>query len=266
MQLYSWNVNGLRACWAKGNLANWLEASQPDFLCLQEIKATEEQSPIGDLRDYRQTWFPSQTKKGYSGVLTLSRQTPKTVQRGFPSEIAAQHQLVDKFGDLNAEGRLLALDFGRFWLINVYVPNSKGDLGRIKVRQAWDSALKDYHQVLSAKKPVLICGDLNVAHQEIDLARPKDNVGKHGFTNEERQGLSNLLDTGLIDSFRHLHPDRTEAYSWWAAWGGARSRNVGWRIDYWLVDQRLKPAITSATIESEIMGSDHCPVGLKLDF
>ena len=172
MWFYSWNVNGLRACWAKGDLANWLSASRPDFLCLQEIKATEDQSPIGDLKDYHQIWFPSQAKKGYSGVLTLSRTTPDSIQRGFPAEIADRHQLVDKFGDLNAEGRLLGLDFGHFWLVNVYVPNSKGDLGRIETRQAWDSALKDYCQRLSTKKPVLICGDFNVAHHEIDLARP----------------------------------------------------------------------------------------------
>lgn len=264
MRLYSWNVNGLRACWAKGDLAGWLKSHQPDFLCLQEIKATQEQSPLEGLDNYHQIWFPSQTKKGYSGVLTLTQKQPKSIQRGFPDKIAGQHQLVDEFGDLNAEGRLLGLDFDDFWLVNVYVPNSKGDLGRLKARQAWDLALGDYCQGLSASKPVLICGDFNVAHQKIDLARPKANVGKHGFTEQERQGFSNLLGTGLIDSFRQLHPDQKEAYTWWTAWGGARAKNVGWRIDYWLVDQKLKPAIKSATIEAQVMGSDHCPVGLEL--
>ena len=265
MQFYSWNVNGLRACWAKGDLADWLKDSQPDFLCLQEIKATQEQSPIGNLDGYHQTWFPSQTQKGYSGVLTLSRQAPSKIQKGFPDEVVKDHQLVDKFGDLNAEGRLLALDFNRFFLVNVYVPNSKGDLSRLKTRQAWDMALKDYCRQLTSQKPLLICGDFNVAHQEIDLARPKANVGKHGFTNEERQGFSSLLGIDLIDSFRQLHPDQTEVYTWWTAWRDARAKNIGWRIDYWLVDQKLKGSIQTATIEAQIMGSDHCPVGLKLE-
>ena len=265
MWFYSWNVNGLRACWAKGDLANWLDRVQPDYLCLQEIKATPEQSPLGDLAGYHQTWWPSRTRKGYSGVLTLSRSAPTTIQRGFSEELARRYDLVDRFGDINAEGRLLSLEFDRFWLLNTYVPNSKGDLSRLDSRQQWDAALRDHCQQLAASKPVLISGDFNVAHQEIDLARPAANVGHHGFTDQERQEFSQLLATGLVDSFRQLHPDQTEAYTWWAAWGGARARNVGWRIDYWLVSQAMAPAIRSATIEAEIMGSDHCPVGLELE-
>ena len=264
MWLYSWNVNGVRACWNKGQLANWLERTQPECLCLQEIKATSEQSPWDQLDGYHQAWWPSQAKKGYSGVLTLSRSRPKSTRLGFPDKIQQSHNLVDRFGDINAEGRLLATEFDRFWLVNVYVPNSKGDLGRLPGRQCWDAALADHCRALASDKPVLICGDFNVAHQEIDLARPKANLGKHGFTEQERRGFDRLLETGLVDSFRHLHPDRTEAYSWWTAWGGARAKNVGWRIDYWLVGRQLASAIKSATIETEVIGSDHCPVGLEL--
>lgn len=265
MQLYSWNVNGVRACWNKGDLAGWLDQARPDCLCLQEIKAMPDQAPWEELAGYRQIWWPSQARKGYSGVLTLSRTEPKSTQTGFPDQIQRRHDLVDDFGDINAEGRLLALEFNRFWLVNVYVPNSKGDLGRLDGRQRWDAALADYCRQLARDKPVLICGDFNVAHQEIDLARPKDNVGKHGFTAQEREGFGRLLEAGFVDSFRQLHPDRTEAYTWWTAWRNARAKNVGWRIDYWLVDKRLAGAIKSATIEAEIMGSDHCPVGLELE-
>ena len=266
MLLYSWNVNGIRACWAKGQLAQLL-AGPGDIFCLQEVKAQESQSPIDSL-EINQYWSPAKTKKGYSGSLVLSRRAANHHFLDFLPEVAAKYpKLADKFGDSNQEGRLISLDYDNFYLVNVYSPNSKGDLSRLALRQeAWDPALADHCQILQKEKPVLLCGDLNVAHQAIDLARPKENEGKHGYTPQERQGLSNLLAKAqLVDSYRQLWPEKTDGYTWWSHWGQARQRNVGWRIDYWLVADQYKNQIKRAEIHREIEGSDHCPVSLEIN-
>ena len=266
MWLYSWNVNGVRACWNKGQLEQFLKR-QPEIVCLQEVKASQEQSPLPEL-GYHHYWSASLTRKGYSGTAILSRQPALSVSRDFPESISSKFQLEDSFGDSNREGRLLTLEFDNFYLVNVYSPNSKGDLSRLGLRtSAWDPALASYCQdLLTTNKSLLVTGDLNVAHQPIDLARPEANHKNHGFTREERASFSNLLAVGLVDSFRHLHPDKTQAYSWWSAWGQARQRNIGWRIDYWLVDQTSQNRISQATIEADVMGSDHCPIGLEIDW
>ena len=267
MDFYSWNVNGIRACWAKGDLGRLLSEKRPDVVCLQEIKATEAQSPLVGVDDYNQFWFSSQTKKGYSGTLILSRQPVLKTLIGFNDSIKKRYNLVDQFGDSNAEGRLLTVELKDCYVVNVYTPNSKGDLSRLKLRQVgWDPAFRDHCLDLARQKPVLAGGDFNVAHNPIDLARPEANVGKHGFTAGERQGFSDLLTAGFVDSFRDQFPDKSDAYSWWTAWGNARSRNVGWRIDYWVVSQSLAGAIGAATIETQFYGSDHCPIGLNLKF
>lgn len=263
MKLYSWNVNGIRAVWNKGKFQEFIQEHQPDILCLQETKAQPDQSPV-DLPDYVETWC-SAGRKGYSGTAIFSRDEPLSVIRNFPDKIASKYQLEDRFGNTNDEGRVLACEFSDFWVVSVYTPNSKGDLGRLQMReQSWDPAFADFLTDLSKTKPVLAAGDFNVAHQEIDLARPKPNVGKHGFTNEERQGFTNLLERGFLDSFRLLHPNTPEAYTWWTQWGNSRANNVGWRIDYWVVDRQLESSIINAAIHPDIEGSDHCPTSLEL--
>lgn len=269
MKLYSWNVNGIRAVWNKGMLQQFIDEHDPDILCLQETKAQPDQSPV-DLEQYEEFWYSAE-KKGYSGTAIFvksgsSKTKPVSVINGFSDNILSKYDLMDNFGDTSKEGRVLTLEFEDFYVCTVYTPNSKGKLERLKMREkAWDPAFKDHIQELASAKPVLTCGDMNVAHNEIDLARPKENVGKHGFTDEEREGFEKLLDTGLIDTFRTLHPDTTDAYSWWTHWGGSRARNVGWRIDYWLASNSLRDKITEAEIHSEVMGSDHCPVSINFD-
>ena len=202
---------------------------------------------------------------GYSGTAIFSKTEPQEILMGFSSEINSKFDLKDKFGDTTTEGRVLSARFPDFWVVTVYTPNSKGKLERLGLRfNAWDPAFLMHVQELEKTVPVLFCGDLNVAHQEIDLARPAENVGKHGFTDEERKGFDSLLASGFIDTFRTLHPDLSEAYSWWTAWGGARARNVGWRIDYWLASSAIKDRIVSASIHPEVMGSDHCPVSIEI--
>ncbi len=264
MKLYSWNVNGIRAVWNKGLFQKFIEEHSPDILCLQETKAQQDQSPV-DLADYIEYWHSAE-KKGYSGTAIFSKVEPLSVINGFPDEISSKYNFTDKFGDTSKEGRVLTVEFADFYVCTVYTPNSKDKLERLGMRAlAWDPAFRDHIAMLQRKKPVLTCGDFNVAHQEIDLARPVENVGKHGFTDEERKGFTQLLDTGLIDTFRTLHPDERDAYSWWTAWGGARARNVGWRIDYWLASETLKSKIVEAKIHADVMGSDHCPVSLELE-
>ena len=263
MKLYSWNVNGIRAVWNKGMFQKFIEEHSPDVLCLQETKAEQGQSPV-DLPQYIEYWHSAE-KKGYSGTAIFTKTEPLSVQNNFSEKILAKYDFADSFGDTSKEGRVLTLEFEDFYVTTVYTPNSKGDLGRLKMRErVWGPAYQDHIKELQAKKPVLACGDFNVAHQEIDLARPKENVGKHGFTNEERQDFTNLLATGLFDSFRLLHPEQTGAYSWWTHWANARANNVGWRIDYWLVSESLKDKIVEAKIHPEVMGSDHCPVSISL--
>jgi exodeoxyribonuclease-3 len=263
-KLYSWNVNGLRAVIKKGAFPAFIEQCQPDILCIQETKAKQGQAEI-DLPVYREYWN-SAVKPGYSGTAIFTKMEPSQVVNGLPQDIIDQYDwTLDSYGDPNDEGRVIAAEFDQFWLATVYTPNSKDDLTRIPLRQQWDHAYLVYMKRLAAQKPVVFCGDLNVAHNEIDLARPKPNIGKKGFTSEERSGFQAYIDAGLIDTFRTLHPDRTEAYTWWALMANARARNIGWRIDYFLTSASLRPSIVSADVHMDIMGSDHCPVSLELD-
>lgn len=264
MKLYSWNVNGIRAVINKGAFQEFIAKHDPDILCLQETKAMQGQAVI-DLPQYEEYWN-SATKKGYSGTAVFTKIKPLSVINNLSDDIAKKYDLVnDGYGDVNAEGRVLSLEFEEFWVVTVYTPNSKGDLSRLKLRhKQWDPAFLEHINALQKTKPVLFCGDLNVAHNEIDLARPKENVGKHGFTNEEREGFDNVLEAGFIDTFRHFYPDKTDEYSWWTHWANARAKNVGWRIDYWLASKTLSSRLKSAQIHQKVMGSDHCPVSIEL--
>ena len=265
MKLYSWNVNGIRAVWNKGALQSFVREHDPDVLCLQETKANEDQSDV-DFPQYEEIWNSAE-RKGYSGTAIFTKHKPLSVQRGFSDEIMKKYDFADQFGDTSKEGRVLTAEFDDFYVTTVYTPNSKGKLERLEHREkVWGPAYQDHIAELQKTKPVVACGDFNVAHTEIDLARPKDNIGKHGFTDEERKDFTDLLGRGVMDTFRTLHPDETEVYSWWTAWGGARARNVGWRIDYWLASEALKDKITSAQVHMDVMGSDHCPVSIQLDF
>lgn len=271
MNIYSWNVNGIRAAIRKGAFKEFVDAHQPDILCLQETKAKEGQAKP-DVPDYREYWH-SADKAGYSGTAIFTRTEPMTVIRGFPDALAEKFFLADdRYGNPNGEGRVLAAEFDRFWLVSVYTPNSKGDLSRLDLRyRYWDPAFLAFITQLEAgqlgsgtPKPVIFCGDLNVAHREIDLARPRDNRGEHGFTDEERERFQDVLDHGFVDTFRHLHPDTAEAYTWWNMMAKARERNVGWRIDYVLISEALTPHLAGAAIHADVMGSDHCPVSISL--
>ena len=264
LKLISWNINGLRACLKKPDFQQFLETEQADVICLQEIKAQAEQVETNLFDDYQVVWNSAE-RKGYSGTLVLSKLPILASRLNFDDQLAANYQLTDRFGQTNEEGRVITVEFDKFYLVTVYTPNSKGDLSRLKLRQqAWDPAFKDHCRALSDHKPVVMAGDFNVAHQAIDLARPAANEGKHGFTKEERAGFGALLEAGFIDSFRHLHPKAEAAYTWWTHWGQARARNVGWRIDYWLLSQSLLPKLKAANIHAQILGSDHCPVSINL--
>jgi exodeoxyribonuclease-3 len=264
MKLYSWNVNGIRAVLKKGAFQQFISDHDPDILCLQETKAQPGQAEV-DLPDYTEYWY-SAVKKGYSGTAIYSKVKPLSVTNGFPEDIIKQFKLTgDTYGDPNQEGRVMAAEFEDFIVATVYTPNSKGDLSRVELRHKhWDPAFLAYMKRLEEKKPVLFCGDLNVAHQEIDLANPKPNVGKHGFTDEEREGFSNFLSAGFVDTFRKFYPDKTDAYTWWTHWANARARNIGWRIDYWLASESIVDKITAAQIHPDVLGSDHCPVSITL--
>jgi exodeoxyribonuclease-3 len=271
VKIYSWNVNGIRAVIRKGDFQSFMAAHQPDILCLQETKAKEGQAQP-DLVDYHENWC-SADKAGYSGTAIFSRTEPLQVLRDLPADLAETYYLAhDGYGDVNREGRVLAAEYDAFWLVTVYTPNSKGNLSRLDLRyRCWDPAFLAYVKQLEAgthgsgtPRPVIFCGDLNVAHQEIDLANPKTNVGKHGFTDEERERFQDYLDHGFVDTFRHFYPDRTEAYSWWNMVTRARDRNVGWRIDYFLASTTLTPQLGDAAIHADVMGSDHCPVSITL--
>lgn len=263
LRLFSWNVNGLRAVLKKGALQDFIQRYQPDILCLQETKAKQGQAEV-DLPDYEEIWNSAE-RAGYSGTAIFTKIKPLSVSYGFPAAIEAQfNNWEDQFGDARKEGRVLTAEFENFYLINTYVPNEKNDLKRLKYRElVWDKALLAYMCMLDAQKPVLICGDFNVAHQEIDLARPKQNQGQAGFTKEGRQGMTNFLESGFIDTWRNLHPIE-QKYSWWSYRGKARANNVGWRIDYFLVSERLRDQITAAEIHNEVFGSDHCPVSVEI--
>lgn len=264
MKLYSWNVNGIRAVISKGAFQSFIAEHQPDILCLQETKAKQGQAEI-DLPDYEEFWN-SADKPGYSGTAIFSKVKPLTVINGFADAIAEKYDLAgDIYGDPTREGRVISAEFDNFWVVTVYTPNAKGDNSRLSLRhEKWDPAFLEHLKELEKHKPVVFCGDLNVAHQEIDLANPKPNVGKHGFTIEERQGFQNFLEAGFVDTFRSAFPDTTAAYTWWTHWANARTRNVGWRIDYWLASQAIAADIRNPKIHSEVMGSDHCPVSIEI--
>jgi len=259
-KLISWNVNGIRAVQRKNALQQIFDMN-PDVICVQEIKATEDQADL--ITDgYYQTWNPAE-RKGYSGTLVLSKEEPLNIIRDLPKDIEDKHKLEDEYGDPNTEGRIIAVEFKNYWLATVYTPNAKGDLSRIPLREQWDPAFLELMQRLEKEKPVVFCGDLNVAHTEEDLARPKANKGKKGFTDEERAGFQAFIDAGYIDTFR-LFTEGDSHYTWWSYYSKARERNVGWRIDYFLVSRALKDLVESAEIHADIMGSDHCPVSIEL--
>ena len=262
VKIYSWNVNGIRAVVRKELWQPFLDTEKPDILCLQELKAMPEQidAPIDG---YDAFWY-SADKPGYSGTAILSKVKPLQVVNGFPQDIIKKYQVTgDTYGNPNDEGRVVAAEFDKFWLVTVYTPNAKDDLSRIPLRQDWDKAITSYCAELQKKKPVVYCGDMNVAHTEDDLANPKPNIGKKGFTVEERSGFDNWLKAGFVDTFR-LFTQGNGHYSWWTHWANARARNVGWRIDYFLVSKSLRPKVKTADIHAQQMGSDHCPVSIEL--
>lgn len=263
MKLISWNVNGIRAVHKKGLFLPFIEKYKPDILCLQETKAEQGQAEI-DLPEYEEYWN-SASKKGYSGTAIFTKVKPLGIILGIPEDICNKFKLAgDGYGDPNAEGRVIAAEFKDFYLITVYTPNSKDDLSRLTLRhKQWDPAFLAYCKSLEGKKPVIFCGDLNVAHKEIDLARPKENEGEHGFTKEEREGIDNIIKAGYLDTFRMFNKEGNN-YTWWTAWANARARNVGWRIDYFFASNKLKGKIKKAEILDTVMGSDHCPVMLEL--
>lgn len=265
MKLYSWNVNGIRAVINKGGFRDFINKYQPDIICLQETKAHHDQVEI-DLPEYEEYWN-SADKPGYSGTAIFTKIKPLSVINDFSQEINDKYQLNnDKYGDLTKEGRVISAEFEKFWVVTVYTPNAKDDLSRLDLRyKKWDPAFLEHLKKLERTKPVLFCGDFNVAHQEIDLANPKSNIGKHGFTNEEREGFDNLIKAGFVDTFRSKYPDKTQAYTWWTHWANARARNVGWRIDYWLASKSVLKNIKETSIHPEVLGSDHCPISLEID-
>jgi len=249
MKLVTWNVNGIRACVKKGFI-DFFQQIDADIFCLQETKLQEGQIKL-ELEDYHQFWNYAE-RKGYSGTAVFTKEKPLSVTYGIGED----------FEEL--EGRAITLEFENFFLLNVYTPNSKRDLSRLSYRVGWEKQLKQYILSLEAIKPVIYCGDLNVAHQEIDLKNPKPNIGNSGFTTEERNEMTGLLELGFVDSFRHLYPERTDVYTWWSYMAKVRERNIGWRIDYFIVSNQLKDNITDVNIHCDVMGSDHCPVQLDI--
>lgn len=262
MKIYSWNVNGIRAVDRKGLFTPFIKKHQPDILCLQETKAQEDQSTV-DLPEYEEYWHSAE-RKGYSGTAIFTKIPPIEAIYGIPGSITKKYKLKDDYGDTTKEGRVMTLEFDHCYVSTVYTPNAKDDLSRIPMRQQWDPAYLEFMNQLQREKPVIYCGDFNVAHQEIDLARPKENRGKKGFTDEERAGLSAMIDASFVDTLRHFEPDTPELYTWWSHWGGARERNVGWRIDYVMVSEALTPLLKNARIHPDVMGSDHCPVSIEI--
>ena len=251
MKLVSWNVNGLRAVLGKG-LAEKMDSLGADVLCLQEVKARPEQVSDLWLASWPHRLWNSAERPGYSGVLILSRAKPLSTSTGM-----GQHEH-------DAEGRVATMEFRDFYLVNCYTPNSQNELARLPYRMEWDEAFRGYVSNLAQKKPVVFCGDMNVAHKEIDIARPESNHFSAGFSDEERAGFDALLKEGFADTYRRLNPEQRDAYTWWSFRGGARARNVGWRIDYFCVSEKLMPSVICAAIHPEIEGSDHCPISLEI--
>lgn len=263
MKIVSWNVNGIRAIHRKGMLASFIVKYKPDILCLQETKAEQHQSEV-DLKDYEEYWN-SAARKGYSGTAIFTKEKPLSVAFNIPEKIAKKYHLFhDGYGNPNTEGRLIIAEYKKFYLVTVYTPNAKGDLSRLSLRhKQWDPAFLEYMKELEKKKPIIFCGDLNVAHTEDDLANPKQNKGEHGFTVEEREGIENMINAGFIDTFRIFNKGNGH-YTWWSHFAHARTRNVGWRIDYIFVSKFLKSKVKKATIHQDVFGSDHCPVELEI--
>src|SRR5690554_1041649 len=249
MKLISWNVNGLRACLNKGFL-DFFREIDADIFCIQETKLQEGQVQL-ELPGYEQYWNYAE-KKGYSGTAVFTKPKPLNVRFGLGKE---EH---------DREGRVITLEYDSFFLTNVYTPNAQRGLARLDYRLVWDDAFRSFVQELKQVKPVIICGDLNVAHQEIDLKNPESNRKNAGFTDEERGKFSELLEVGFIDTFRHFYPDKRDAYTWWAYFAKARERNIGWRIDYFLTSQDLEENLVDALIHDQVLGSDHCPVELQV--
>ena len=249
MKLISWNVNGIRACVNKG-FKDFFYEIDADIFCIQETKCQEGQIEL-EFEGYKSFWNSAE-KKGYSGTAIFTKIDPLSVRYGIGIE---EH---DK------EGRVITLEFEKFYMVDIYTPNSKRELERLDYRQVWEDEIRKYLLKLNETKPVIMCGDLNVAHKEIDLKNPKTNRGNAGFTDEERNKMTELLNVGFVDTFRYLYPDKEEQYSWWSYMGRAREKNVGWRIDYFIVSEDVKEKIIDAKIYPEVMGSDHCPVGLDI--
>jgi exodeoxyribonuclease III len=249
MKLVSWNVNGLRACVKKGFI-DYFKETGADIFCIQETKLQEGQISLDHGEEYTQYWNYA-IKKGYSGTAIFTRIKPLSVRYGLEEES-------------EPEGRVITLEFAGFYLVTVYTPNARRDLSRLEFRMDWEERFRSYLQQLDVHKPVIVCGDLNVAHHEIDIKNWKSNIGSSGFTPEEREKMTRLLDAGFIDSFRHLYPEKTDAYTWWSNMPGVRERNVGWRIDYFLASSKLSHLIVGAQIDQFIIGSDHCPIILEI--
>ncbi len=262
LSIISWNVNGIRAVIKKKCFLEFIEKYNPDILCLQETKAERGQVEI-DLPEYEEFWNSSSSKKGYSGTAIFTKIKPLSVNFGVA---AGKNELLDdQDRDAALEGRVVTVEFDTFFVVTVYTPNAKDDLSRLQFRhKKWDPLFLLHVKNLEKKKPVIFCGDLNVAHEEIDLARPKENIGNKGFTHEEREGFKNFLEAGFIDTFRAEHPGENGYYTWWTQWAKARERNIGWRIDYVLVSEILKKNVEKAFILPDVFGSDHCPVGINL--
>ena len=249
MKLISWNVNGLRACLTKG-FEDFFHTVDADIFCIQETKMQPHQAEL-NLTGYEKFWN-SAIKKGYSGTAVFTRIKPLSVSYGL------------QIDEHDQEGRVITLEFEDFFLVTVYTPNSKRELLRLDYRMKWEDDFRAYLKELDAKKPVIVCGDINVAHEEIDIKNPKTNRRSAGFTDEERGKMTELLQSGFTDTFRYLYPDQKDAYTWWSYMMNARERNIGWRIDYFLISNRLQQSLKAATIHPEILGSDHCPVGLEI--
>jgi len=263
MKLYSWNVNGIRSVLKKGTFQSFMADEKPDILCLQETKAERGQIEI-ELPGYHEYWN-SAMKKGYSGTAIFAKQEPVKVVNGFPEDFAKRFKFADELQrDAADEGRVITAEFDKFHVVTVYTPNAKDDLSRLPLRHKhWDPAFLAYCKQLEKTKPVIFCGDLNVAHTELDLANPKPNRGKKGFTLEEREGFQNFIDAGFVDTFR-MFIQGNGHYSWWSNFANSRARNVGWRIDYVLVSEALRKSVKKAEIHTKVMGSDHCPVSIEL--
>jgi exodeoxyribonuclease-3 len=263
MKIFSWNVNGIRAVLRKGTFQQFIADHDPDIICLQETKAERGQVEI-DLPGYHEYWN-SAVKKGYSGTAIFSKTEPLRVVNGFPDDFAHRFSFADELQrDASDEGRVITAEYDKFFVVTVYTPNAKDDLSRLLLRhEHWDPAFLAYCKQLEEKKPVIFCGDLNVAHTELDLANPKPNHGKKGFTDEEREGFQHFVDAGFIDTLR-LFREGNGHYTWWSHYANSRARNVGWRIDYVLVSPALKSAVKAADIHADVMGSDHCPVSITL--